>query len=61
MGDGGGHVHPHLPLWARSGRPRSVNVGTVLDRYDDDLALGTVDAVDHAVIASAGAVQTLEA
>src|SRR5690242_20208050 len=40
--------------------PRPVDVGAVLDRYDGDLALGAVDAVDHAVIASAGAVQALK-
>jgi hypothetical protein len=50
-----------MPHWVRSERPWPVNVGTVLDRYHGGLALGTVDAVDDAVVASAGAVQTVKA
>jgi hypothetical protein len=38
---------------------RAVGVGAVLDSDDDAEALRVVDAVDDAVVAAAGAVQTL--
>ena len=40
---------------------RSVNVGTVFDSQNSDQVALVVDAVDHAVVASPGAVQTGEA
>ena len=49
----------HLPLRARS--VRSVNVGAVFDGYNGDLALPIIDAVDHAVVTTASAVQPLKA
>src|SRR5262249_15115366 len=50
-----------MPLWARSGRPRSVDAGAVLDGDHGDLALLFVDEVDHTVITAPSAVQPLEA
>jgi hypothetical protein len=42
-------------------RPGSVNVRSVFDGYDGDPALVIVDAVDHAIIATASTVKPLEA
>ncbi len=50
-----------MPLWARSERPRSVNVGAVFNSYYGDPALVIVDTVDHAVITTASAVKPVEA
>jgi hypothetical protein len=41
--------------------PRSVSVGAVFDGDYDDPALVIIDAVDHAEITPASAVQSLEA
>ena len=40
--------------------PWSVDVGAVFDGHDVDAAVLVVDAVDHPVVAAAGAVQPVE-
>src|ERR1017187_3403448 len=40
--------------------PWSVDVGAVFDGHDVDAAVLVVDAIDHPVIAAAGAVQPVE-
>lgn len=57
--DKGSNPHPHLPLRARS--VRSVSVRAVFDGNDGDLALPIIDAVNHAVVTTASAVQPFEA
>jgi hypothetical protein len=50
---------PHMPLGAYSGLAGTVDVGPVFDGEDGDKALVIVYAVDHPVIAPAGAVHSL--
>jgi hypothetical protein len=49
-----------MPRRALSVRPWSVDVGAAFDGYDGDALLVVVDAVDHAVITTARALQPFE-